>query len=168
MLDRVELGLVAEMPLAGKVRRVAVLLIELGDGRCLFLEAIGVAGNDDNRHRRTDRDTPGHERCAARGAAGLAVPIGEHGTFLGEAINVRRRVAEAAPPRGPKSAHPASSHINMTTLGRFFCCAKACELAVARARKFYKQTKQGLSCSEFADDCGFHTPTPLMIAGGGI
>ena len=112
------------MPLAGKVSGVTVLLIELGDGRCLFLETIGVAGNDDDRQRRTDRDTPGYERCAARGAAGLAVPIGEHGTFLGEAINVRRRVAECRSTEVGTEIAPSGVVAHQhDDVGLFFCCA---------------------------------------------
>lgn len=61
MLDRVELGLIAEVPLAGEVSGIAVLLVELGDGRRLFPEAVRVAGNDNDRQRRADRDAPGHE-----------------------------------------------------------------------------------------------------------
>jgi hypothetical protein len=56
MLDRVELGLVAEMRLAGKISGIAVLLVELGNGWRLFLEAVRVAGNDDDRQRRADRN----------------------------------------------------------------------------------------------------------------
>jgi hypothetical protein len=33
MFNRVELGLIAQMPLAGEVRAISVLLEELGDGR---------------------------------------------------------------------------------------------------------------------------------------
>ena len=94
VLDRVELGHVTEMPLAGEVRLVPVLLVELGDGRRLFPEPVLVAGNNHDRKRRADRDAPGHERGAARGAAGLAVPAREHRAFLGKAIEVRRRVPE--------------------------------------------------------------------------
>jgi len=48
MFDWVELGLVAEVPLAGEVSGIAVLLVELGNGRRLFPEAVRVAGNDDD------------------------------------------------------------------------------------------------------------------------
>ena len=36
----------------------------------------------------------GHERGPPRGAARLAIPVGENGTLLGDAIDVRGRMAE--------------------------------------------------------------------------
>ena len=94
VIDRVELLHVAEMPLAGEVGLIAVLLEELGDGRRVRVQAVRVAGNDHDRQRRADRDAPGHERGAARRATGLAVPAREHRAFLGQAIDVRRGMPE--------------------------------------------------------------------------
>ena len=56
VLDRIELGLVAEVPLAGEVSRVSVLLEELGDRRRLLPEPVLVTGGDDDRQRRADRN----------------------------------------------------------------------------------------------------------------
>ena len=95
MLGRIGLGLVAQMPFAGEVRRVAVLLEELGDRRRLLAQAVFVARRHHDRQRGADRNASGHERGAAGGATRLAVPVGENGAFLGDPIDVRRRMTEA-------------------------------------------------------------------------
>ena len=94
VFDRIGFGLVAQMPLAGEVGGIAVLLEELGDRRRLLTEHIRIAGRDDDRQRRADRNAPGDERGAARGAARLSVPVGERRALLGDLIDVRRRMAE--------------------------------------------------------------------------
>src|SRR5260221_13930842 len=95
MLNWVGIGLVAEMPFAREVCRVAVLLEEFGDRRCLLPKAVFIARGHYDRERRADRNTPGHEGGAPGGAARLAVPVRESGTLLGDAIDVRCRMAEA-------------------------------------------------------------------------
>jgi len=100
VLDRVHLGLVAKMPLAGEIGGVPVLLEELGDGRRFLLEPVLVAGTDDDRQRRADRDATGLKRGTTSGAARLPVPAGEQHTFPGEAIDVGRRMAEGASTTG--------------------------------------------------------------------
>ena len=119
MLGRVGLRLVAHMPLAGKIGRVAVLLEEFGDRRRLLREVVLVTRGDHDGERRTDWNAPGHERGAASCATRLAVPAGEDGAFLGDAIDVRCRMAEArASSRiAPKSFQPVSSVMSMTMLG---------------------------------------------------
>ena len=62
MLDGIELGLVAEVPLAREVGPVSVLLEELGDGRRLLPQPVLVSGGDDDRQRRADRNAPGLKR----------------------------------------------------------------------------------------------------------
>src|SRR5207248_9539871 len=94
MLDRVGLGLVAEMPLAREVGRVAVFLEELGDGRGFLAQEVLITRRDDDRQRRADGNAPGDERGAAGGATRLAVPTGEMRAFLGDAIDVWGRMAE--------------------------------------------------------------------------
>ena len=89
-----KLGLVAEMPLAGEIGAITVLLEEFRDRRRLPPEAIPVAGNDDDRERRADWDAAGLERGAACRATCLPVPIAEQRAFLGEAINVRGWMAQ--------------------------------------------------------------------------
>ncbi len=84
VLDRVELGLVAEMPLAREVGRVAVLLEELGDRRRLRLQAVLVTGRHDHGQGGADRDAAGDEGRPAGGAARLAVPAREQRALLGE------------------------------------------------------------------------------------
>src|SRR5947209_13980066 len=77
VLDWIGFRFVAEMPLAGEVRRVTVLLEELGNRRSAFPEKVVVTGGDHNRERRTDGDAPGDERGAAGGATGLPVSARE-------------------------------------------------------------------------------------------
>ena len=98
MFDRIELGLIAQMPLAREIGAVAVLLEELGDRRRGLRQAVLVARHHHHREGRTDRDAPGHERGAAGGATRLTIPAGEHGAFLGDAIDVRGRMAEVRAP----------------------------------------------------------------------
>src|SRR5260370_22923936 len=95
MLDRIGLGLIAEVPFTGEVRRVAVLLEELGDRRRLLAEAVLVTRGNHDRERRADRNTPGHERGAARRAACLTIPAGEDRAFLGNLIDIRCGMAAA-------------------------------------------------------------------------
>jgi hypothetical protein len=97
MRGRVGRRLVAEVPLARKVCRVAVLFEEFCDCRCLRAEEVLVARGNHDRQRRADRNTPGNERGAARGAARLAVPVCENGTLLCDLIDVRCRMAERCP-----------------------------------------------------------------------
>ena len=94
MLDRVGIGLVAEMPLARKVRRIAILLEEFRDGGRLLAQCILVARGHHDRERRADRNAPSHERGATGRAARLTVPAREHRAFLGDPVDVRGRVAE--------------------------------------------------------------------------
>src|SRR5262249_21621789 len=94
VLDRVRIGLVAEMPFAGEIGRVTVLLEELGDGRRLLAQMIFVTRSHDDRQRRTNGNPPGDERAASRRAARLAVPTRKHGPFLGDLVDMRGRVAE--------------------------------------------------------------------------
>src|SRR4029077_8552807 len=94
MLNRIGIGLVTQMPLAREVGRVAVFLEEFGDRRRLLPEAVFVSRGNHDRERRTDRDTPGHERGAAGGATCLAVPAGEDGSLLGYAVDIRCRMTE--------------------------------------------------------------------------
>src|ERR1700733_14431643 len=78
VFDRVEFGLIAEMPLAREIGAVTVLLEKLGDCRRGFCQAVLVAWHDDHRKGRTDRDAPSYERGAASGATRLTIPTGEH------------------------------------------------------------------------------------------
>jgi hypothetical protein len=94
MFDRVEFGLIAEMPLAREISAVTVFLEKLGDRWGGFRQTILVARHNDNRERRADRNAPAQERCAARGTTRLTIPTCEHGPFLGDAIDVRGRMAK--------------------------------------------------------------------------
>src|SRR5438132_12924233 len=76
MRNWIGIGLVTEMPFAREVGRVAVFLEEFGDRRRFLPETVFVARGNHDRERRADRDTPGHERGPAGGAARLAVPAG--------------------------------------------------------------------------------------------
>src|SRR5208337_4470571 len=94
-LDRIGIGFVAHMPLTGEVRRVAVFLEKFGDRRRLLPDVVLVTRGNYDRERRADRNTPGHERGAAGGATRLAVPAGENGALLGDAIDIWCGMAEA-------------------------------------------------------------------------
>src|SRR5208282_22341 len=94
VLDRIGFGLVAEMPLAGKIGRIAVLLEELGDRRRLLAQEVRVGGRDNDRQRRADRNAPSDERGAACGATRLPVPVGEGRAFLGDLVDVWSGMAE--------------------------------------------------------------------------
>src|SRR5213595_2672411 len=94
VLDWIGLWFVAEMPLAREVRRVTVLLEELGDRRSAFPEEVLVTGGDHNRERRTDGDPSSNERGATGRATSLAVPTREHRALFGEPINIWGRMAE--------------------------------------------------------------------------
>ena len=94
VLDRIGVGLVAQVPFSGEVGRVAVLLEEFGNRRRFLLQGVRITGSDHDRESRANRDPPGHERSAARGAARLAIPVREHRALRGDAVDVRRRVAE--------------------------------------------------------------------------
>src|SRR5262249_32215854 len=98
VLDRIGFGLVAEMPLAGEIGRVTVVPEEFSDGRGLLAKEVLVAGGNDDGERRADRNAPGHERGAARRAARLTVPGGEHRALAGEAVDARLGWPRAAPP----------------------------------------------------------------------
>src|SRR5260370_14970684 len=95
MLNRIVSGLVPQMPLAREVGRVAVFLEEFGDRRRFLPKAVLVARGNYDREGRADRNTPGHERCAAGGAARLTVPAREDGPLPGDGIDGRCRMAEA-------------------------------------------------------------------------
>ena len=97
VLDRVGLRLVAQMPFTREVRRVAILLEEFGNRRCLLSQG---------RSRRLGATTiDSAERMGmrpvmkeARPAVQLACPY-QHvniGAFLGDPINVRGRMAECS------------------------------------------------------------------------
>src|SRR5215469_10010397 len=86
--------LVAEVPLAGEVRRVAVLLKEFGNRWRLRTEVVLVARGNHDRKRRADGNASGHKRGAACRTACLAVPTGEDRAFLGHLVDVGRRVTQ--------------------------------------------------------------------------
>ena len=94
VLDRVELGLVAQMPLAREVGLITILLEELGDRRRFLFQAVLVPRSHDNGQCRADRDAAGDERGTTRRTARLTIPAGERRAFRGDAINVGGRVTE--------------------------------------------------------------------------
>ena len=98
MFNWVELGLIAQMPLAREVGAISVLLEELGDRRGGLGQAVFVARHNHHREGRTDGDAPGYKRGTAGGAARLTIPTREQGSFLGDAIDVRGRMAEIRAP----------------------------------------------------------------------
>ena len=134
MLNRVELGLIAQMPLAREVRAIAVLLEELGDRRRGLRQAVLIAGHNHHREGRTDGDAPGYERGAAGGTTRLTIPTREHGSFLGDAIDVRGRMAKVRAPAIGSEIVPAGvvrhQHDDVRTLRllggrRQVCCCQS-------------------------------------------
>ena len=107
VFNRVELGLIAQMPFAGEIGRVTVLLEELGDCRRRFRQAVGVTRNHHDRESRADRIAAGHEGSATRSATRLTIPAGEHGTLGGDPVNVRCRMAEVLRPAIAAEVAPA-------------------------------------------------------------
>ena len=95
VLDRVRRRLVSEMPLARKVRRIAILPEKFRNGGRLLPQRVFIARSHHDRERRSDREAPSHKRGAARRAARLTVPAREHCAFLGNPVDVRGRVPES-------------------------------------------------------------------------
>ena len=87
---------VAEVVLAELAGHVALGLEQGGDGRVFLLHAFRRAGQADLGQAGADRGLPGDKGSAASGAALPAVPVGEEGSFLGEAVDVRRFVSHHA------------------------------------------------------------------------
>ena len=87
---------VAEVVLAELAGGVAEVLQELRDRRVLGLEAERGAGHADLGEAGADRRLAGDEGGAAGGAALLAVEVGEHRAFLGDAVDVGRAIAHDA------------------------------------------------------------------------
>ena len=73
--------------------RVAVRLKGRGNGRVLRLEAEVAAGHSHLGQAGSDRVLPGDERGSPRGAALLAVVVGEADTFVGDSVDVRGAIA---------------------------------------------------------------------------
>ena len=61
VLDGIGLRLVAHMPFAGEIGRVAVLLEEFGNRRRFLLQSVLVTRGNHNRERRPDWNTSGQE-----------------------------------------------------------------------------------------------------------
>ena len=93
---RQELVQVAEMVLAELAGRVTQRLEQLGDRRVLLLQADVHAGHPDLAHAGAVHALPGDERRPARGAALLAVGIGEKHSLVGDPVDVGREVAHHA------------------------------------------------------------------------
>ena len=96
VIGRQHLVAVTEVVLAELTRHVAVLLEQPGDGRVFLLHAFRRAGQSDLGQTGAHRRLAGDECGAAGGAALLAVPVGEHRAFVGDAVDVRRLVAHHA------------------------------------------------------------------------
>ena len=88
-----ELVAVAQVVLAELARHVAVLLEQDGDGRVFLLHPFRRAGKSDLGQAGPHGGLSGDERRAAGGTALLAVPVGEHGAFGCDPVDVRSLVA---------------------------------------------------------------------------
>src|ERR1700744_5436085 len=94
MIGRISHRLIAEVPFAGEIRRVAILLEELSDRRRLGPQIVFISRSHDDRECCTNRNAPGHERGASRRATRLSIPTGKHGTLLGHPVDVRSGMTE--------------------------------------------------------------------------
>src|SRR5947207_10818347 len=79
------------MPLSGVVRAIPVLLKEFGDSWHFLANMVRVARSDHRRESGADRDPPGDERGATRGATRLAIPIREARTLCCQPVEIRCR-----------------------------------------------------------------------------
>src|ERR1700752_5251998 len=81
------------MVLAELPRRVAERLERLRNRDVAILQADGGSGNTDLAQTGAKTNLPRDEGRASGGAAVLRVIVGEHHAFLGDAVDVRRLVA---------------------------------------------------------------------------
>ena len=84
------------MVLAELRGHVALRLEQLGDRHVTRLQAFLRARQADLEVAGAESALAGDERRASRGAALLAVPVGEHRAFFGDAVDVGRLVAHHA------------------------------------------------------------------------
>jgi hypothetical protein len=91
-----ELVAVAEVVLAELAGHVALRFQQLRDGRVFLLQSLWRAGQTNLRQAGPEGNLASEERRAPGSTALLAVVVGEDRTFPGDAIDVRRRVANHA------------------------------------------------------------------------
>ena len=84
---------VAQMVFAELRGHVALGFEQLGKCHVLGLKPLFGAGQTDLEQASAKTDLAGNECCASRGAALLAVPVGEERAFLGNAVDVGSLVA---------------------------------------------------------------------------
>ena len=87
---------VAQVVLAELRGHVALLLEQFGDRHVTRLQPFLRAGQADLQHARPEARLAGDETGAAGRAALLAVPVGEQGAFLGDAVDIGSPVAHLA------------------------------------------------------------------------
>ena len=93
---RQELVAVAEVVLAELPGHVALRLQELSDGRVFLLQSLRRAGQTDLRHAGPEGNLAGDERRTPGRTTLLAVVVAEDRPLGGDAIDVRRGVADHA------------------------------------------------------------------------
>ena len=87
---------VAQVVLAELRGHVALVLEQFGDRHVTRLQPFLRAGQADLQHARPEARLAGDETRAAGRAALLAVPVGEQGAFLGDAVDIGSPVAHLA------------------------------------------------------------------------
>ena len=115
---------IAEMVLAELAGRVALVLEAGGDGHELLRHADRRARDADLGEAGAIDALPGDEGGASRRARLLAVAIGEHHAFLGDAVDVGRLVAHeavriAAQIRDADIVAPDDEDVRLFSLGHF-------------------------------------------------
>ena len=118
---RQELVHVAEVVLAELPGRVAERLEQLGDRRVLGLQADVRAGHPDLAQAGAEDALAGDERRPSRGAALLAVGVGEPHALVRDPVDVRRPVAHqpvavAAQVRDPDVVAPDDEDVRLLRL----------------------------------------------------
>ena len=99
-------GMVAQMVLAELAGVVAEIQEELGEHRRAGLQIARAAGQLRHDHAGPERLHAGDEGVAPGGAALLGVIVGEHRTFLAEAVDVGR-LADHQATMVDRRLHPA-------------------------------------------------------------
>ena len=116
---REELGLVADVPLAHALRRVAALLQPFGDGELGGIEAMGFTRKEHARHRDADPVAAGEQLRPRHGADRCGVEGRELHALARHAVEVRRPLPGRTEGPDVGVAHVVDKNDDDVGLGRF-------------------------------------------------
>ena len=114
--------LVAQVVLAELTGGVAQRLQQLGDGGIFVLQADIGSRHPHLAQAGAEDALAGDEGRTPRGAALLAVTIGEHDSFVGDAVDIRRLVAHHAVAVGADVPHADVIAPDDQNVRFLFCC----------------------------------------------